>query len=463
MKESKLKYTYKISIIEGIFAQIYGALSTIGSSFITKLLVMLGASPMQFSMLSAIGQVSQVFQPIGVAVSHHLQNRKRACIWITFWGRILTLFLGLSFLFRSSNQGIAFVLLLLLVSAGLQSIAGNIWIAWISDIVPLKIRGRFFSRRNQFLISAGLIVSYITSFLLDQFEYSNSGFKNLFPIGSFLNSIFKAKYQPLFLSAVFVIATLLSIYGLYILAKQPDRKAKAKNSKGLFAMYKEPLKDKNFRQFLFYGIWWMMAIGVGSAFWGPFMLQKLKMSMFELQIYGSISTVATLFAYNFWGRFIDKNGNKTAMKICIAIGGLNPMIWMFMNSGNYTIIWFEALLSGFMWSGAGIVATNFVLSISPKGKEQVYSGIYGAVGGVSMMLTTLLSGVLYPHAVTIRGLYLEPEQIVFGVGGLLRWSAIIPLMMVGEANAVPLRKALYNVLQYNRLKINQITEWIRQR
>ena len=33
---------YRVSILEGIFAQIYGGLATIGSSFITKFMVLLG-------------------------------------------------------------------------------------------------------------------------------------------------------------------------------------------------------------------------------------------------------------------------------------------------------------------------------------------------------------------------------------------------------------------------------------
>lgn len=460
MKDSRVLRTYKISIAEGIFAQIYGTLSTIGSGFIVKLLVMLGASPLQFSLLSSIGQLSQVAQPLGVAVNHHLKNRKKNCIWLTFAGRFLTFFLGMGFLFRSSNQGIAFVLALLLISAGFQSIGANIWIAWISDLIPLGIRGRFFSRRNQILLSAGLIVSYLVSFTLDMFESNRGAMKESVVKFFRAQEYFVVENQAMFLSLVFIIATALSVIGLLVLAKQPERNRPRPASQSLKAMYLEPLKDANFRRFLFYGLWWMMAIGIGSAFWSPFMLQKLKMSLFEMQVYGSIHTVSTLLSYNFWGRFIDKHGNKTAMKIAIALSGINPLMWLFMNSGNYSIIWFEAWISGFMWAGAGIVATNFVLSIAKKGSEQVYSGIYGAVGGLGMMITTMLSGLFYPSSQVLWGLALEPEQVLFGIGAILRWSAIIPLLYVKEANSTPLRKIWRNVLCNMKLKLSQIKEWI---
>jgi hypothetical protein len=176
-KDSRLRTSFRTSITEGIFAQIYGNLSVIGSSFIVKLMVILNASPMHYSLLSAIGQVSAIWQPLGVAITHKLRERKNACIFITALGRFLTFFLGLSLLFHSQLQGIWFVLILLFFSAGLQSLGSNIWIAWISDLIPLSIRGRFFSKRNQVLIGVGLIVSYIVSFQIDLFEAAKGGFK----------------------------------------------------------------------------------------------------------------------------------------------------------------------------------------------------------------------------------------------------------------------------------------------
>ncbi len=459
MKENRIRKTYRISIIEGIFAQIYGTLATIGSGFIVKLLVILGASPLQFSMLSAIGQVSQVFQPVGVAVNHHLKNRKKNCIWLTFIGRFLTFFLGISFLFPDSSHAILFVLSLLLFSAAFQSMGANIWIAWISDLVPLRIRGRFFSRRNQFLLSAGLIVSYIVSFLLDMFEKDRSGLKQWVVDLLKVENFFVIENQARFLSIIFVLATALSLFGLYVLSKQPDRKKRTESAPSLKELYLTPLRDANFRRFLVYGLWWMMAIGVGSAFWSPFMLQKLRMSLFEMQVYGSIHTASTLISYNFWGRFIDRYGNKTAMKIAIFLGGINPMMWLFMRAENYSIIWIEGIFSGFMWAGAGIVATNFVLSIAKKGSEQVYSGIYGAVGGLGMMFTTLLAGFFYPSSATIFGRFLEPEQIIFGISGVLRWTALIPLYYIKETRSIPLRHFWFNAISFVHLKLSSIREW----
>ncbi len=445
---SLIRRAYRTSITEGAFAQVYGNLAQIGSSFITKLMVILGASPLHYSLLSAFGQVSAIWQPLGVALTHKLKTRKMACVWITAAGRFLTLFLGLALLFRMPQQGIIYVLALMFFSAGLQAMGANLWIAWISDLIPLSIRGRFFSRRNQILLSIGLAVSYVLSFHVDLFDGAKGGFKQFYLDMLGAESFFSPHNQAWFLAGIYVFATLIGLLGLIILARQPERPLRHQEAQGLRARYREPFKDKNFRLLLLFGMWWMLAVGVGSPFWGPYMLKKLSMSLFEMQLYGTLHTAASLLSFNFWGRFIDRFGNKSAMKICVALGGLNPMFWLFTSAGNYGILWLEGVVSGFMWAGTGIITTNFVLSIATRGKEQVYSGLYAALTGTAMMLSTLASGIFYPGSLDLGIRLLEPEQVTFGIGGLMRWLSFIPLLFVVERRSTPLRKALAASLLY---------------
>jgi len=431
-KSHTIAQTYRISIIEGIFSQIYGSLANIGSNFITKFLVLLGASPLHFSILSALGQLSALFQPLGVALTNKPGQRKKLCVWITAAGRFLSIFIGSALLFSQASKGIAFVLALLFISMGLQGIGGNIWIAWISDIIPAGIRGRFFARRNQILVFCGLLAGYLFSFLTDSFEKGGGALRSLAARWVDPDHFFTPQHQALWLAAIFVFAGIVGLVGLTILAKQPDRKRSQQQSIPLRQKFGEPFRDKNFRLLMAFGIWWMLATGVGSAFWGPFMLKNLGLSMFRLQLYGSLHMVSSLLSYSFWGKFIDRWGNKPAMVICVVLGGLNPMLWLFMTPQNYSLLWIEGLFSGFMWAGNGVATTNFVLAIAGKGREQSYSALYGAIGGVSMMATTLLSGVFYPQSMMLGSRLLAPEQVVFGVGGILRWLSIIPLMAVNE-------------------------------
>jgi MFS family permease len=402
----------------------------------------MGASPMQYSLLTAIAQVSAIWQPLGIAISRKISQRKWLCIWLSSVGRMLSLWLGLALLFDNPQHGIWFMLVLLFFSAGFQATGANIWIAWISDIIPLRIRGRFFSRRNQILMAVGLAFSYIVSFHVDLFEKNDGSLRSAYTKMLGAESFFVPANQGLFLAFVFVFAAIIGLAGLSLLALQPERLRRNHMVFSLGQIFREPFGDKNFRLLLVFGIWWMLAVGIGSPFWSPFMLKKLEMSLFEVQIYSSIHILSSLFSFGFWGKFIDRYGNKSSMKICVTLGGMNPMFWLFMSASNYRILWLEGLISGFMWAGTGIITTNFVLSIAPKGRAQAYSGIYAAVAGLSMMCSSLASGLFYPGALDAGFKVLEPEQVMFGIGGVVRWLALIPLALVQERRSVPLRQAI---------------------
>jgi MFS family permease len=399
---------------------------------------------MQFGILSAIGQLSQVFQPVGSALTRKLTSRKGMVLKLCVFGRMLPLAIGvLPFLAARKEHAIWLFLALFFLSTSLLAVAGNMWIAWVSDIIPLRIRGRFFSLRSQYLMVAGLITGYAMGWFLDLFDsQADSAYSGFFKniIGD--ESFFRMSHLPVAFFIVFSLGCVLGLAGLKYLKEQPEKPKIMENEKFVHMLF-SPFKDRQFRRLLFYGIWWMLAVGIASPFWGPFMIKNLEMSLVRIQVYGTIGSITAFISLGFWGRFIDRFGNNAAMRIALILGGLNPMLWVVATADTYWIVYFEAMTSGIMWAGAGIVSTNFVLAIAPKAKSQIYSGVFGAFSGIAMMLTMLLSGALLPSPVDILNLHLCPEQVLFFVGGVARWSTLIPLFFITEPNAKPLNSPAF--------------------
>ncbi len=453
-----IKRILRISTFEGIFAQIFTGLSGVGSVFVTKLAVMLGASSMQFGILSAIGQFSQIFQPIGSILTRRRDERKGITVGFALAGRSMAFIFGLLPFILPFDTAIWVFLGLFTVSVSLQAISGNAWIAWISDLVPTRFRGRFFSVRNQYLMIAGVVTGYMVGFIVDLFDTKPGKLASWFSdwIG---NPAFLSpdNQRYLFLS-IFILATVVGIAGLLILRKQPER-PKVHEDVSILKMLSSPFGDKNFRRLVFFGFWWMLAVGIGAPFWQPFMIKKLGMSVVSMQVYGTVSTVFSLLALKPWGKIIDHFGNKNAMRIGIILGGINPLLWLFVNPDSYWLLYIEAAGSGIMWSGVGIVMINFVLSISGKEKRQVYSGVNGAINGIGMMLTMLLSGALIPPARSIGPLELEPEQILFMLTGFARWTALIPLIWIKEKRAKPTGEMIVQMSRYAKVRIARMAWW----
>lgn len=446
----------KISIVEGAFAQIYMSLSGPGSVFVTRFAVLLNASPLHFGLLSAIGQLSQVFQPVGALITRPMTSRKGMVLLFAMTGRLLTLLLGILPFWLSGFNAMAVFLGLFFISTTLQAIAGNAWVAWISDSVPLRFRGRFFSLRSRYLLTIGLLTGLLAGLYIDWFDTGNS-----IPVPDFLvkpvsNSAGNSNLAVGFLT-LFSVATVIGITGIGILKYQPEIRKQVETD-SIHSMITLPFKDKNFRRLLLFTTWWMLAIGTGAPFWQPFMIQKLKMSLIAIQFYGVISTMASLLVLKLWGQFIDRFGNKTAMGIALVMGGINPMIWVAASPSKYWLVYCEAVTSGIMWAGAGLVAVNFVLALAPTNRRQMYSGIHGAVSGLAMMVTMVLSGYLLPYLPSSHAGRFAPEQILFALTGLLRWSALIPLLWIEDVRSPGLNYMLGYFRQFSKVRMTQLVD-----
>jgi len=447
---SELRRTIDISITEGLFSQIFASLAGPGCVFLTKLAIAMGAGPMHFGLLSAAGQVSQLFQPVGVVMTRSLTRRKRAVITLAALGRGMTpVFGALPFLIAGSGSMDAF-LLAFTASTALQAVSTNAWMGWIGDMVPMRIRGRFFARRNQVLMLAGLAVGYVFGIGMDMFEREPSGVA-----GGIVRLLDLPDLHPMSMHAflvLFLLAGGLGLFGLTILRRQPER-GKAIETDPPLSMILSPLADRNFRKLALFGLWWMLAVGVGAPFWQPFMISVLHMSIFSIQIYGTLSTVAAMISLRVWGGFIDRWGNRNAMALAVILGSINPILRVAAGPGTVWLIYVETVLSGTLWAGAAIVSTNFVLSISPPARRQASSGLYAAVCGAGMIVTMLLSGAFMPGYAMIGDYILHPMQVLFFGTGVLRLTALVPLFWVEEPQARPFTAVIRRVLQFASVRV----------
>lgn len=444
---SELRKTFRLSITEGVFSQVYGSLAGPGSAFLTRLLVFLGAGPVHFSLLSAIGQVSMLFQPLGIVAGRGSVSRRRRVVGWAAAGRSLTPILGLAPLVLPEELALPAVLLVFFLITSILAVSTNMWMGWIARMVPRRIRGRFFAKRNAVLMVFGLLVSFAFGMWLDAYAEPPAGVGAL--VASALSLSPDGMPRALFIT--FAVAGALGLTGLFILRKQPER-IEPDSGETLRSTVLEPLKDGNFRRLCFFGAWWMAAVGVGAPFWQPFMIQVLGMGLVEMLIYGAVSTTGAVLTLKYWGRLIDRFGNKTAMKMAIVMGTFIPLAWLLVTRETRWLLVFEAAASGSMWGCVGVVTANLVLAVSPGGREQAYSGLYSAVCGLAMMASMLASGLFMPAPLNLAGLSLHPMQVLFLTTAFARLSAEIPLCWVDEPDSVGMVVVLRRLLFWNKVR-----------
>ncbi|PIE51461.1 hypothetical protein CSA37_11615 [Candidatus Fermentibacteria bacterium] len=429
---SELRETFRISITEGVYAQIYISLAGPGSVFLTKLLTALNATAVQLGILAAIGQLSMILQPLGILFTRKLTHHRAVTVKWAAWGRAMTPLLGIFPLFMNDSNAIIWILATFGVSTAILSISANIWMAWMARMVPLRIRGRFFARRNAILLGFGLAIAFTMGLLVDR-------------LGGDLQTL---KYVT---ASVFLIAGFMGLAGLKILARQPEKPVEL-ITEPVRELLTEPLQKKNFRKLCLFGLWWMLAVGIGAPFWQPFMIKVLHMGVTEMLLYGLTSTLGSIVTLRYWGILIDRFGNVTAMKFAVLIGFIVPFVWLFVKPDTIWMLYVEALAAGSMWGCAGVVAANLVLAVAPEKRVQTWSGIYSAFCGTGMFISMLLSGILMPAAITVAGIHLHSMQVLFLITAFARLTALIPLSQVNEPEAGSLSAVLSRIRFWTKVR-----------
>ncbi|HEU5319681.1 MAG TPA: hypothetical protein VFX28_02685 [Methylomirabilota bacterium] len=127
----------------------------------------LGASPAVIGLLGALPLAAQVLHLPGALLTQ-LAGPKRVAVAAIGAARLAWLPLApLPFLAAPADVEMRVFLAVAAAAAVLGVIGNNAWVAWMGDLVPGAIRGRFFSRRTVYITVAGTLASLGAGIALD--------------------------------------------------------------------------------------------------------------------------------------------------------------------------------------------------------------------------------------------------------------------------------------------------------
>ncbi len=174
----------------------------------------------------------------------------------------------------------------------------------------------------------------------------------------------------------------------FILLPEPDSIV-IKNKESLGSFIKRiPLilkKDATFKSFIvvenlsgfsimilpFYMVYAKEIFSIDDSFIGKYLI---------------ILTIGTISSNIVWGLLSSKFNAKSIMRICIIIGGLNPLLAIYLGTTTpeyFAIVFF---ILGFMISGRRIGFEPYLLDIIPKTERVEYLGIRGSLNILKVIL-----------------------------------------------------------------------------
>jgi MFS family permease len=423
--DPKVRRTMRYSTLEGSFVQAFLNWTT-GSALIGYMLF-LGASPTELSLIGSVPLLAQVTNPLAAWFAAKMGRRKYLATIFAALGRglwILAAFLPqLGLTGKSAPMSMVG---LVLVSSIFQSAAGTLWAAWIGDVVPHHVRGRYFGIRTGVVGVVGMVANLAVGWFLD------------------------AVKAPLSFQIVMMAAVVCSAVGvfLYTLHYEPPVTGKQLGFRDTFG---EPLRHANFRKFLLFAAYWQFAVMLAGPFVMAYFLNEQKLGFRNIAIWSVIIGITALFTTTLWGRIADRAGNKAVIAIGSVIAGVAmPGTWILLGlTGNIWFFWLSAIADAFAWGAIGPAIFNLALSSSPQTGRAAFIASFSLATGLAGFIGGLLSAPLLEFfqmlKFSIGNVHWTAYHWLFVLSGTARASAWILLKPVQEENAWRTRDVLQGV------------------
>jgi MFS family permease len=425
---ARLGRSLRACTAEGLVSEVIGACA--GGAVLTGWAIHLGASALVTGLVVALPQMAQVLQ-IPAAWSTARLGHKRACVFLLTAARLAPLPLAaLPLLHLPARAGQAVLLGVAAVAAVLGVLGNNAWVSWMSELVPRRIRGRYFGRRTALCTGAGALAAGAAGLLLDWAR----------PRG--LTGVMLGLLQLLACGSGALTAALL--------LRQHDTTPEADPAPLSFRQAVAPARDRSVRGLLIYLLGWNVAVGLAGSFFSLHMLQSLRMGFALVAMHGAGLAAARVLAAPLWGRLIDRLGARPVLITCAFGISVIPLIWLFPTPDCLWPLIFDAVSAGVLWGGHNLAAFALPLTVTPRRGRPFYLATFAATSGLAFSLATAAGGALaglLPVRMQLLGRPMERLQWLFAVSALLRFGAAFLALRIHEPEAAGVGALLSGVVR----------------
>jgi MFS family permease len=319
--------------------------------------------------------------------------------------------------------------ILFAVSAGLGVYSLVPWVSWLVDLVPEKVRGRFYAQRNFAGGALGVILGVLAGKFIDWWN---------------AHQFAPTHYAFLVLTSCGMVFGLLAVKIMKQMHEPPFVPPPARLT--FWESLKIPFHDPNFRRLFYFRVLYDFSMGIAGAFYGVYMLTHAGLSYLFVSTMAMLSTLTNLLSLKPWGVIIDKFGNKPVLQICLVGKALFALLWIFTTPDT---IWLYVLvhLLGVFDAGNTLAIPNLVYKLSPANRRANYIAVDGTVVGIAATIAPLIGGVLAlvfsDWKLTLGGFHWAHLHFLFFTAALLRLGTLLLLRHVRE----PVSKSMKHVIR----------------
>ena len=366
---SPMRRSLAASIGEGVAAEFVQACA--GAAVATAWALHLHAGPLLLGVIWALPFLGQLLQLPVAWLMARFDRRRVAIVGNAVARQVLVLLAALPFLpLSEAAKRVGLVAVISLSSLGAVA-GGNAWMAWMGDLVPARIRGRYFARRTA-LCAIGAAVSSLA-------------------VGCALDAATHHKMAGPALSGLALVSWAFAAASTRLMRRQHDPRAcppSVPAPRDLAA----PFTHAPSRRILTYQAAWNLALGLTASLTAVYMLKTLRIGFTGMAVYTATLAVARIVTMPLWGRVLDRVGARPVLVICSIGSALASALWTLAVPGRIWPVALDAVLSGALLGGQGLAAFAVPLAVGPKASRAMLLSAFVMTGGLAFGLGSIAGG-----------------------------------------------------------------------
>jgi MFS family permease len=407
-KSAKVNKSLSYSVMDGAA---FSAMLGLTQSYISPFALALKATTAQIGLLTSIPSLMMAISQLAApTLVNKAGSRKAMILPAVALHAVLWLPIFLVPLLMPTLK-VWWLIGLVALSTVAGAIANPAWGSMMADLVPQRIRGRYFSSRGR--------ISNIVALV---FGFAGGGILQL--VGS---NVFRG-FEILFAGAM-----VFRMVSLYFLNKMYEPPATSTSGQlNLLGMLKD-VGSSNLGRFTLFVALMSFCTNISAPFFTVYMLRDLHFSYLSFVIVNTAGSLATILFVTYWGRRADRAGNVRIIRIACVLVPLVPIAWLISKH-----VWFLVIVqtfASFAWAGFDLANMNFVYDAAPPEERTRRIALFNAMNGTAVCLGAITGGLLATRLPPLFGYSLLS---LFALSGVLR--AIVGgflLRRVQEVRHVP--------------------------
>jgi len=290
---------------------------------------------------------------------------------------------------------------------------------WLGDLVPRRLLGRYFGRRN--VVQLVVVVGTLTA----SSEASSR-----------LNAAFPER--PILTYAVLTaVGTLCYFLAMVPLALMPATAPRRASQSSSWAEIVAPLRHGPSRRLLAYGCWFSFFNGLTSVPQSIFPKAVLNLKFSDLLWMQTAMRVGQTVLSPIVGRTSDRYGNVPVLVVSQIAVGVAPLFFLWADAAHPNRLVGAWLLWSF-YAGINICLPNLTMLLAPPGGQAPYLSAYHALTSLLLTAGNLVSGDLFDRmresgfAHDVGPWRLDAFTTAFVVAVVTRTAGALLLLRVAE-------------------------------